>query len=101
LNQHFLELVCNIFPFALLAAFYETSFIFLDTTCELLYFSSALRLAVIGKTVSFQIFKPVTYWQIASNCLQSRQGSQTVQLVPLDFEGGTRNFGANARPIWV
>jgi len=47
----------------------------------------------------FKDFKPVTYWQTASNCLQSRQGSQTLQLVPLDFEGSTRNFGENAWPI--
>jgi hypothetical protein len=49
--------------------------------------------------VSLQDFKPVTYWQTASNCLQSRQGSQTIQLVPPDLEGSTRNFGENAWPI--
>jgi len=53
----------------------------------LLYFSSALRLAVIGRQ-RFKVsdFQPVTYWQTASNCLQSRQGSKTIQLVSTDFE---------------
>jgi hypothetical protein len=77
-------------------------FILLDTTSELLYFSSALACFYLpGQRfiVSLQDFKPVTYWQTASNCLQSRQGSQTIQLVPLDFEGSTRNFGENAWPI--
>jgi len=61
-----------------------------------------LRLPRQRFKVSFQIFKPVTYWQTASNCLQSRQRVlKQLNQISLDFEGGTRNFGERVWPIWA
>jgi hypothetical protein len=42
--------------------------------------------------VSLQDFKPVTYWQTASNCLQSRQGSQTFTTGSTGFRGKYSEF---------
>src|SRR6185437_16125533 len=48
------------------------------------YFSLCLSSCFIGQgsvsKVHFRLFQPVTYWQTASNCLQSRQGSPTVSI---------------------
>jgi hypothetical protein len=94
MDHHSLEFVCsNIFSFCAFGSFLRNSFILLDTPCELLYFSSALRLAVIGQTeFHFKNFKPVTYWQTASNCLQSRQGPQTVSIRSARFRGRYSEF---------
>ena len=81
-------------------------FILLDTTSELLYFSSAFGLGfcLLGQRfkVSLQDFKPVTYWQTASNCLQSRQRVlKQLNQISLDFEGGLGTLASVYGPFWA